>query len=247
MAEYKDWCPMVFLALLLVVMLRHRPVSKILERTWAHKTRMGGTGESEPAGVSYFWPLGAVVCLLVAANTCLYLGWAKMRTLQQAAKLQNDKVFQQLIKGHQELRSELVAQVAQIRAISQNTQADVDHIAAQLHALNSNVWLAVQYGQPENDTSCTIQVPGQATSKFDLCTDSGRSQWKAYVQAQMLLPRLCYKDIVKHDANNKPYLRVVVNGRGWVSVRQLEQEEQEYGADAEVVGRTRTSPKCASS
>lgn len=39
-----------------------------------------------------------------------------------------------------------------------------------------------------------------------------------------------YQDIVKSDQNNKRFRRIFILGRGWVSLKKLEEEEQRYGS-----------------
>lgn len=43
-------------------------------------------------------------------------------------------------------------------------------------------------------------------------------------------PQIRYRDLVKSDCNNKPFKRLFVPGRGWISLRKLEEEEKKYGS-----------------
>jgi hypothetical protein len=230
----------ILLVILLVGMLWYRPLTNIMAGAIPDsEVLLGHIAENQLfAPVHGVASTAFMVCL---AAIFLTIGWSTVGHIVKVAKFEINAISTKLEKNYTLLQKEVTRQLTKVNALADQTQAVLDGLTTSLNTQHGNVWLAVQCNtKSEIDPTCTIQAPGNEATKFDLCTELGRSQWKSYVQAQMQ-PRLRYKDIVKHDANKKPYLRVVVNGRGWVSVRQLEQEELLYGPNAEVVG-TAESP-----
>lgn len=230
----------ILLVILLVGMLWYQPLTNIM----AHSAEDSKVVLSHIAQNELYDPvhvIASTALVVVFAAIVLTIGWSNFCHIVKVAKFEINAISTKLDENYNTLQKEVTRQLTKVNALADQTQAVLDGLATSLSTLHGNVWLAVQCNtKSQIDYGCTIQAPGNETTKFDLCTELGRSQWKSYVQTQMQ-PKLRYKDIVKHDANNKPYLRVVVNGRGWVSVRQLEQEEQLYGPNAEVVG-TAESP-----
>lgn len=234
MLRVKELYRPILLVILLVGMLWYRPLTNIMAQS-EEDEKVLQIQNSQKELYSPILVIASTVFMVVFAAIVLTIGWLTVRHIVKVAKFEINAISTKLDKKYNLLQKEVTRQLTRANALADQTQAVLDG------SLHGNVWLAVQCNTKSGiDSGCTIQAPGKEATKFDLCTEMGRTQWKSYVQAQMQ-PKLRYKDIVKCDANNKPYLRVVVHGRGWVSVRQLEQEEQLYGPDAEVVG-TAESP-----
>ena len=240
LSRVKELYRPILLVILLVGMLWYRPLTNIM----AHAEEDEKVLQVQNSQKELYSPIlvnASIVFMVVFAAIVLTIGWLTIRHIVKVAKFEIISISTKLDKKYNLLQKEVTRQLTRANALADQTQAVLDGFSTSLSALNGNVWLAVQCNtKSEIDSGCTIQAPGKEATKFDLCTEIGRSQWKSYVQAQMQ-PKLRYKDIVKRDANNRPYLRVLVHGRGWVSIRQLEQEEQLYGPNAEVVG-TAESP-----
>lgn len=72
--------------------------------------------------------------------------------------------------------------------------------------------------------------------RFDILTASGRELFKHYLQNQNQNQPLKYKDVNRIDpATTKRYKRVFIRNRGWVSLKQLESEETQYGLNNVIV------------
>lgn len=172
------------------------------------------------SSVRHEFCVAALILAVVLLAILLCLTFAKFAKFAKTARSYHLQVLHYCNQLQEKLQC--------VQISLEQTQSVLQPIATSLSALSGNVWLAVQ------PPPCTIQVAG---GSFDVASAEGRRAWPAYVQDQLLVPKVRYRDIVTHDSNNKPYLRVVVNGRGWVSVRQLQREQLQYGPDAEVVGK----------